>query len=431
MTGKRHSIGPNRGGQNALPCSSRRTFLVSALSALAAPAVLSGRTLGYDGGVAPSERIVAAMIGLGNRGNELLGGFTGEPEYQVVGVCDCWESKAQLAKERLDCRYGNTDGLIFPKYEEVLIRDDLDLIIIATPDHWHSKLIVESCRAGKDVYCEKPLTLTLAENRLVVKAARKYNRVVSSGSQRVMEDYGYMAPVAQSGRFGEIREMFVNVGKPALNCYLPAEKVPEGFDWDRWLGQAPEAPYNAERCSGSYGGGWRNYYEYGNGFLADWGAHKFGGALYAVGLDGEEPVQVLQPNSGENQTPYMTLVYRSGAQLHHVVGSEHDITLVGDGGEYRLGQTEIKPLKPVDVRRYKGGATRLIGDCAYSYKNRLRPFQDVLYGSCVAAACQMMNLGYQLRRDLTWDAQRCVFIGDEQATRMVHRVQRAPYTIEG
>ena len=406
----------------------RRRFVASCTAALAVPTLIPARALGLNNTVSPSNRLIAAMVGLGNRGNEILGSFTGNPEYQVIGVCDCFAQKAERAKDRLNERYGNSDAVIFPKYEDALDRPDVDLIIIATPDHWHSKLIVESCKAGKDVYCEKPLTLTLAENRLVVKTARKYNRIVSSGSQRVMEDYGYMAPVVRSGRFGEIREMFVGVGKPAINCYLPAEPVPEGFDWDRWLGQAPEAPYNAERCSGSYGGGWRNYYEYGNGFLADWGAHKFGGALYACGIDDREPVKVLQPHSGENKTEHMTLLYDNGMQLHHA--PDHDITLVGTEGEYRLGQYDVKPLKTVEVRRYHGGAGDIVADCAYSYKNRVRPFQDVLYGARTAAACQLMNLGYQLRRDLVWDGEKMCFPGDEQATRMVHRVQRSPYTID-
>lgn len=410
---------------------SRRRFLTATVglagSVAAAPLFIPAKALGLNDTVSPSNRLVTAIVGMGNRSGDLLGGFTWNKNFHVIGVCDCYRPKAERAVERLHQIYKNDDGIIFSEYEDALARPDIDVIVISTPDHWHSKIIVESCMAGKDVFCEKPLTLTLAENRLVVRAARKFNRVVCSGSQRVMEDYGYMAPVVASGRFGEIKEIFVGVGREAIPCYLPAEEIPEGFDWDRWLGQAPEAPYNAERCSGSYGGGWRNYYEYCNGFLADWGAHKFGGALYAVGLDGEEPVKVLQPFSGENQTKFMTLVYKNGLQLHHAPG--HDITLVGTEGEYRHGEREIQPLKTVEVRRYHGGATDIVGDCAYCFKHRVRPFQDVVYGANVAAACQLMNFGYQLGRDLAWDAENNAFIGDESATRRVNRVQRSPYAI--
>lgn len=406
----------------------RRQFLTAAAAACAAPCVIPARALGKNDTVSPSNRIVAAMVGLGNRGNEILNNFTANPEYQVIGVCDCYRSRAERACERVDQRYESEGCVIFPKYEEALERSDIDLIIIATPDHWHSKLIVESCKSGKDVFCEKPLTLTLAENRLVVRAARKYNRIVSSGSQRVMEDYGYMAPVVASGRIGQVRDLFVGVGVPGIDCYLPEQPIPEGLDWERWLGQAPLAPFNEERFSGSYGGGWRNYGDYGNGFLADWGAHKFGGALYAAGLDAEEPIKVLLPRSGENKTDYMTLLYANGVQLHHA--TDHDITIVGDEGEYRHGDQSLKPLKAVDIRRYHGGATNIVADCAYCYKNRVRPFQDVLYGARIAAACQLFNIGYRLNRDLVWDTTATAFVGDAQANRMVHRVQRAPYTIE-
>lgn len=407
---------------------SRRRFLSAAVSLSASAAFIPARALGKNNTVSPSNRLITAMVGLGNRGNEILGGFSANPEYQIIGVCDCYKMRAEKARDRVNQRYENSDCVIFPQYEDALDRADIDLMIIATPDHWHSKLIVESCKAGKDVFCEKPLTLTLAENRLVVKAARTYNRIVSSGSQRVMEDYGYMAPVVASGRIGKVRDLFVGVGVPGIDCYLPEQPIPDGLDWDRWLGQAPEAPFNEERYSGSYGGGWRNYSDYGNGFLADWGAHKFGGALYAAGLDAEEPIQVLQPRSGENQTDYVTLLYANGVQLHHA--PDHDITIVGEEAEYRLGDHSLKPLKTVDVRRYHGGATNIVADCAYCYKNRVRPFQDVLYGARIAAACQLFNIGYHLKRDLVWDSAATAFVNDELANRFVRRVQRAPYTIE-
>ena len=402
--------------------SNRRQFL-AASAAVALPLLLPGRVLGRDRGVAPSNKLVTVSIGLGNRGNEIIGGFVHNPHFQLLGVCDCYTLHAEQAKKRVDEWYKNTDCLIFPKYEDVLAREDVDVVVIATPDHWHTKISVEACRAGKDVYCEKPLTLTLAEGRQIVAAARKYNRVCTSGSQRVMEDYGYMAPVIQSGAIGEVKEVFVGLGKSPYTGYLPEEPVPQGFDWDRWLGQAPWRPYNNERASGSYGGGWRNLEDYGGGFLADWGAHKFGGVLYALGLDDTTPVEILPPGvDGE----FATMIFKTGVKVRHGGG---DITFVGTERKFAHKDFSIKPLKTVELRRYSGGATRLVDDFAYSVRNRIRPFQDFLYGANVAAACQLLNICYKLNRPLKWDPDKYQFVGDEQANRMIYRPQRSPYVI--
>ncbi|MDR1963316.1 MAG: Gfo/Idh/MocA family oxidoreductase, partial [Planctomycetaceae bacterium] len=253
---------------------SRRGFLAAAATAAVSPLVLPSTLLGREGAVPPSEQLVMALIGYGNRGSEIIGGFLGDRNnFRVVAVCDCDEKHLKAGKSRVDSTYANSDCQSYSRYEDVLDRKDIDVVAVATPDHWHTKITVEACKAGKDVYCEKPLTLCPIESRQIVAAARKYNRVCTSGSQRVMEDYGYMAPIVQSGALGEVKEAFLQVGGPPQDCYLPEEPIPAGFDWDRWLGPAPLAPFNADRCSGSYGGGWRRFWDYGNGFLADWGAH--------------------------------------------------------------------------------------------------------------------------------------------------------------
>ncbi|MDO4575797.1 MAG: Gfo/Idh/MocA family oxidoreductase [Planctomycetia bacterium] len=403
----------------------RRHFL--ALSALAAPVVMPGKLLGREGFVPPNEKIHLALIGKGNRGNDHIGMFCGNPDFQLTAVCDCWDAHMRDGKSLIDRRYGNHDCRMFQSYEEILTRKEFDAISIATPDHWHTKIALEACRAGMDVFSEKPLTLTLLEGRQIVAGARKYNRVCSSGSQRVMEDYGYMAPIIQSGVVGEVREIHVGVGPAGVDCYLPEEPTPEGLDWDRWLGQAPWAPFNAERMSGSYGGGWRRFSDYGNGFLADWGAHKYGGALYACGMDHMVPVKVFQPNTEANPSNEMLAVFPNGVKVYH--GGPHDITIIGTEGEYRHRQP-AKPRHAVNVRRYHGGATNIVADFAFCVRNRLRPFQDFFYGARTAALCQIFNIAYKTGHDLTWDDENMVFVGDEVATRMVSRPQRAPYTFE-
>ena len=402
----------------------RRTFLKSVAAAMAVPLFVKGSVLGRDGQVSPNSQLTAMSIGLGNRGNEILHGFAMNPQSRILGICDCYTVHAERAVNRVNEWYQNKDCKQFARYEDVLQRDDIDYVVIATPDHWHTKITIEACKAGKDVFCEKPLTYTLAEGRQIVAAARKYNRVCSSGSQRVMEDYGYMAPVIQSGAIGEVKEVFIGVGGPPKPCNLPEQPVPEGMDWDRWLGQAPWAPYNSERCSGSYGGGWRQYEEYCNGFLADWGAHKFGGTLYALKLDTTDPVEIIPAGFRDNKN--MMAVFANGIKIHH--DQSHDITFIGTEGEYRHGNRELKPLKTVEVRRYHGNATHIIDDFLYCVKNRLRPFQDVEYGANTATFCQLMHIGYKLNRPLKWNQAETCFVDDEQANRLVSHAARSPYT---
>ncbi|MDR3181653.1 MAG: Gfo/Idh/MocA family oxidoreductase [Planctomycetaceae bacterium] len=419
---------------------SRRSFIAAGAAAAASPLVLSSSVLGRDGVYAPSERIVTAMIGYGNEGRSIMGGFLGDQSFHVVAVCDCYKKHLNEGIDRVNKHYRNSDCKGYHKYEELYERKDVDAIAIAAPDHWHTKLSVEACQNGKDVYCEKPLTLTPMENRQIVAAARKYNRVCTSGSQRVMQDYGYMAPVIQSGAIGEITEAYFFESRPlATEFYGPEQPIPEGFDWDRWLGPAPWGPYNSNRCSGSYGGGWRLLWDYGNGFLADWGAHKLGGLLYCAGIDHLEPVEIIpQKSTGDYPVmpPGLTLIYNNNGKIikvHHAVSGSHDfhVRFVGTEGtyEYQKDRGRILPLKPVELRRYNGGTTHIHADFAYSVKNRLRPFQDFFYGATTAIALQLANIAYKCQRPLKWDAAKTQFIGDEQANRFVSRPKRSPYEI--
>ena len=409
----------------------RRGFLAFGAAAVAAPLFLPGRILGRDGVTPPNEKLTTTMIGYGSRGHEILGPFRTR-KYQCIGVCDCFRQRAEEAKATVDRQYNNSDCVIYPKYEDALNDKKIDIIIVTTPDHWHTKITIDACKAGKDVFCEKPLTLTLAEGLQVVEGARKYNRVASSGSQRVWEDYGwYMAPIIQSGAIGTVKEVYCGIGPTPKTCYLPEERVPEGLDWDRWLGQAPFAPYNAERMSGNYGGGWRQYEEYCNGFLADWGAHKFGGALYALGLDLEDPVEILPAKMGSNDSKYFCAVFKNGLRMYHVNDGTADIRFVGTEGSFdHRDSVKPKPLGPVSVRRYSGPQGDIYDDFDYCVRNRLRPFQDLGYAARTAAFCQLMNICYKLNRPLKWNQEKYQFENDDQANRMITRPQRTPYGIE-
>ncbi|MCL2120207.1 MAG: Gfo/Idh/MocA family oxidoreductase [Planctomycetaceae bacterium] len=416
---------------------SRRRFLAAGALA-AAPLFLPSRILGREGTIAPNDKIVMGMIGYGIRGGEILDGFLRE-DYRTVAVCDCKKWLQDQGVSRVNRVYNNSNCVGYSRYEDILERKDIDAVAISTPTHWHAKMSIEACKAGKDVFCEKPLTLTPAESRQIVAAARKYNRVCTSGSQRVMGDYGYMAPVIQSGAIGEVKEAFFECGGPSGDIYLPEQPIPEGLDWDRWLGPAPWSPYHEERCSP---GGWRGCIDYCNGGLADWGAHKLGGIQYAIGIDHLEPIEILPPGCEGNPSNNLTFIFPGGIKVHHVRGDYDDVTIVGTEDTFRHGQQgfrfrhnqqdrhRVKPLHHVDVRRYNGNARDLHGDFAYSVRHRLRPFQDYFYGAVTATSCQLGCIAYRLNRALKWDADKTAFIGDEQANRWVSRPKRSPYEID-
>ena len=278
----------------------RRRFLKTAAAAsasvVAAPYIITSKALGDATTPAASDRIVMAGIGLGNQGSGDQRQFLGHPEVQYVAVCDVRRKWLEEARARVNERYGNSDCGVFGDFRDLLARDDIDAVHIATPDHWHSLMAIAACRSGKDIYLQKPETLTLAEGPLMLAAARGYGRVVSGGSQRVLEDYRSIVDPCWAGELGRITSIDLDPGPSSMGCYLPAEATPPDIDWDLWLGPAPWEPYNPDRCDGNFGTGgnsWRSYVDYSGGHLTDWGAHNFGGALFAAGLLDQQPNEVV------------------------------------------------------------------------------------------------------------------------------------------
>src|SRR6186997_2164675 len=232
--------------------STRRQFLQTASIALGAPMIIRSTALGNSDRPAASDRIVMAGIGIGNMGRGDLGAFLGRNDVQYVAACDVRTEFRNRAKETVDGRYGNKDCKTYNDFRELLARTDIDAVHVATPDHWHAIMVIEACRSGKDVYCQKPETLTLREGPLMIEAARRYGRVVSGGSQRVLEDYKKTVEPCWGGELGPIKSINVQVGPLSQHCGLKPEDMNPDIDWDLWLGPAPWAPYNAARCSGNF-----------------------------------------------------------------------------------------------------------------------------------------------------------------------------------
>ena len=412
--------------RNGIPTGSRslvttrRGFLKTATAAVAAPYVITSAALGNQEQPAASERIVMGGIGIGNMGGGDLGAFLGRGDVQYVAVCDVKEEARNKAKGRVDKHYSNSDCTTYHDFRELVAREDIDAVHVATPDHWHTIIVVEACRHGKDVYCQKPETRTLRENRLMVDAARRYGRVVSGGSQRVLEDYRGVVDKCWGGELGTIKSINVNVGPLPKPCNLAGEPIPEGFDWDMWLGPAPWAPYHPYRCSGSYainGTSWRSWSDYSGGGMTDWGAHHFGGATFAIDVRELEPEEVVYHDDRDGK--FLTYRYPNGLLLHHNHPGMGNLHVVGTPDEKR-------PPKTVPSYKGQGG---IYGDFIECVKTREKPFRDIELASHTMTVCHLGLIAYELKRSLKWDQAKQEFPGDEEANRFLDRARREPWVL--
>jgi hypothetical protein len=398
----------------------RREFLKTAAVTVAAPYVITSSALGANGRPPVSERVVMGGIGIGNQGSGDQRAFLGHGDVQYVAVCDVKKWARDEAKGRVDKHYGNADCKTYNDFRELLARDDIDAVHVATPDHWHAIVVIEACRHGKDAYCQKPETRTLREGPLMVAAARRYNRVVSGGSQRVLEDYRDVVARCWSGELGKIKSINVQTGMPSTVCYLPGEPVPEGLDWDMWLGPAPWAPYHPYRISGSYkinGTCWRSFSDYSGGHMTDWGAHHFGGALFAVNVREMQPVEILYPDGKD--IPCLTYRFPNGISVTHNAPQTKNMHVAGTPGERA-------PATAVPTYKGKGG---IYGDFIECCKTRQRPFRDIQLAVNTVTTIHLGIACYQLKRSLKWDAAKQEFPGDEEANRLLDRARREPWTL--
>jgi hypothetical protein len=398
----------------------RREFLKTAGAAIAVPYVITSTALG-QGDVPPaSERIVMGGIGIGNMGTGDRDAFLGRSDVQYVAVCDVRKNVRDAAKDKVDKHYKNTDCKAYNDFRELLARPDIDAVHCATPDHWHAIVVIEACRAGKDVYCQKPETRTLREGPLMIQAARRYARVVSGGSQRVLEDYRNIVDKCWGGELGPIKSINVNVGPLSQPCNLPAEPCPPEMDWDMWLGPAPWAPYNHARCDGNFGTGgnsWRSYQDYSGGGMTDWGAHHFGGATFAVDVREMQPEEVTYHN--ENGQKFLSYRYPNGLLLYHNKPNTENLQVEGTPGETR-------PAKPVPSYKGTGG---IYGDFIDCVKTRERPFRDIELAVNTVMVSHLGIIAYTLQRSLKWDAAKQEFPGDDEANRFLDRARREPWQL--
>jgi hypothetical protein len=431
----------------------RRQFLTRgalAAGAVALPCYIPASVLGRNGAVPPSERIVMGGIGMGGRGSYDLGWMLNEPDVQWVAVCDVLKSRRDAAKRVVDTKLGNKDCATYGDMREFLEnRKDIDAVLIATGDRWHALAAVLAMRAGKDVYCEKPACLTIAQGAMIVDTARRYGRVFQTGAQRLSEpNHVFAIEMARSGRLGKVHTVYADIRwrDGMRQDWLPAEPEPpkEELDWDVWLGPCPWRPYNAGYVNG---GGWYHYYDFATD-VAMWGAHTVAQAL--AGLDMTDVTSIEFEYSGPDQTMQTRLssgvnlvLYRSPGSVwdpckywHGACGERFD----GSEGWAAAADGYAGPdvSSPALLQDY----SRILAD--YTAKtqrplNHARDFFDCIRSRALTVAnpqvmfrsmsiCLAADICEQLKRNLKFDLNKAEFIGDEEANRLRSRAMRPLFT---
>jgi predicted dehydrogenase len=396
---------------------------------------------GGEGNEAPSERITLGFIGMGKMNLGHLGRFLSYSDVQVLAVCDVDTTRREEAKKRVEDKYagdGSYQGCgAYNDYRELVARDDVDAVVIATPDHWHTHPIVDACKANKDIYCEKPLTLTIAEAKLSIDAVRKHDVVFQTGSQqRSAREFRYACELVRNGRIGKIIRVNAAVGGPSKWCDLPEEDLEPGLDWNLWLGQAPMRPYHSilsPRGVHNHFPRWRAYREYSGGGMTDWGAHHFDIAQWGLGMDASGPVEIVPP-SDEKAESGVRYVYANGVELIH--GGPGGVNFVGTEGEIFVNRGKLaskpesiikEPIGDDETHLYESpGHQRDWLDCI---RSRKRPICDVEIGARSVTVCHLGNLVYWNRRKLRWDPAKWEFPGDAEANGWRDRPRRDPWQL--
>jgi predicted dehydrogenase len=430
----------------------RRDFVRSTAAAVALPTIIARSALGDDKKDAASERLGLGFIGMGTMNRGHLGHFLSQKEVQVLAVCDVDTNRREAAKKTVETRYadqiksGTYKGCAaYNDFRELVARKDIDAVCIATPDHWHAIPCLEAIKAKKDIYCEKPLTLTIHEAKALIDAARKYERVFQVGSQqRSSREFRVACEIVRSGRIGKIKGVYVNVGSPSKPCDLPEEELEKGLDWDRWLGPAPKRPYNSVLSPRGVHGhfpNWRNYKEYSGGMMTDWGAHHFDIAQWGLGMDESGPVEIIPPDDPKASIG-VRYVYANGVTVTHAHEYEkgkgvNGVAFIGTDGKVFVNRGTLTISDPTDL------LTEALGDKAVSLfkspghqkdwlnciKSRKRPLCDVEVGARSVTVCHLGNLAYWNHRKLRWDPKEWRFVDDAEANKWLDRERRDPYQL--
>ena len=423
---------------------SRRRFMSravgTAVAAVAFPHVVPASALAGAGNAAPSERITLGFIGAGKQSQHLMRSFLNSPGTHVVAACDVDRLKLERGKEIVEDYYaGKSAGTykgcdIYGDFRELLARSDIDAVVISTPDHWHAVTVIQSAEAGKDIYCEKPLSQTIAQARAMVNAVRRYGCVFQTGSmQRSDWHFRLGCELVLNGYIGQLKHVTVGVGGPPADEPLPAQPVPEYLNWDMWLGPALWRPYNSELSPNiSFDGfpHWRNHSTFGGGGMTDWGAHHFDIAQWGMGMDESGPLEIIPPDGKD----YKVLTYKYASGVTMTRDKADGVLFTGTKGQVETNRGRLRTV-PEELKNQQIGPNEIhlyesknhYVDWLDAIRKRSKPLCDIETGCRSVTVCHLGNIAYKLGRPLKWDPQREVFIGDSDANRLLSRPMRSPW----
>jgi predicted dehydrogenase len=432
---------------------SRRRFLQTTAAASAvftAPYFVPRRAFGAN------ERVTLGFVGVKNRGMQNMGGFSvigngaGQRGADCAAVCDVDSKVFAMAVKRVE-EAGHKPS-VFGDYRRLLERKDIDAVVLSVPDHWHALMTIDACRAGKDVYCEKPLTLFVAEGRKMVEVARQTGRVVQTGSQQRSDArFRLAAQLARNGKLGKLQKVLVGIPKP--NHLGPVDKQdttaqgdtdpPPALNYDLWLGPAPLRPYNVNRVHYKF----RFFWDYSGGQMTNFGAHHLDIAQWGLGMDASGPVAIEGTGTFPKEkhlcevtdTCRITYTYADGVTV--VLGQQQkdipdQVTFIGDQGKVYVTRSKIEatPKELLDAKF--GDGDTLLEVSANHYQNfldcvksRAKPIADVEIGHRTATVCHLGNIAVRLGRKIQWDPVREQITGDPDAAAMLTRPYRSPWTL--
>ena len=417
---------------------SRRSFLVaSAAAAMATPTVVSAKALGLAEEVAPSDRITMGCIGCGGRMQRVMAAFSALKEAQLVAICDVRQAMLEAFGRKLrvnaDSRYSD--------FRELVARDDIDTVSIATPDHWHVLQAIAAMRAGKDVYCEKPLSNTIREGRALVEAADRYGAVFQHGTQlHSMGGVRRACELVRNGRIGKLRE--VRIGSPPGKACgpMPGEPVPESIDYDLWLGPAPEVPYVGRVVNRK---GWYFVSDYSkSGWIAGYGVHDLDIAQWGIGQDRTGPVRIVGRGNYPRGGLFDTILtydiefqYANGARIimTDTKKNRHGVMFIGERGwVFTRGGIDAQPkslvreqIGPDEIHLYNSpGHARNFIDCVKSRRETITP-PEIAHRATSTAL--LGGIACQLDRPLQWDPNAERFVDDTEADRLLSCAMREPW----
>ena len=436
---------------------SRRGFLTAAGAAAAAPMSVPSSVLGQSAGaVAPSDRIAIAGIGIGSRGMSSLNAVLSYSDARFVAICDVRNERREVVKSLVDKRYQSSDCRMYTYQEEVLARDDIDAVIIATPEFWHAPLAIYAAQAGKDVYCEKPCACTVEESQKLRDYFRRYGRIYQAGTQRRNgPNFVFAVELARSGKLGKLQAVHANVGSyrqwPPIPSkdWLPGQPEPpkEVAEWDRWLGPCPWRPYNPYYMTG--GGAWVNWWDFHGGGILEWGSHTVDLCQWAADCDDTQAIEYVP--KGDNSGPYsvdclypngVRLVMRDGIELgggFPPVGwlglgscsirfeGDNGWVETGDGGKVAVSdnlKAEFNAAFPTNLTLHYHWR-----DLINCIRTRSQPRANAAAAANTHITCHAAYIAFQLGRKLTWDPVKEEFVGDAEANRMRSRAMREPWRI--